>query len=123
MKLMTSLLVAALAAGSWTAVPGGAWKPAEQTLEAIHSGLKPFVQKSAADQNKILAEWSKYTFQFQGQEKDGRKFVHINAYCIAPPEYAEKRFVIVLDGGTCFFNVKFDPATHMYFELQFHGEA
>ena len=123
MNLMTSLLLTALAAGSWIAVPGEAWKPAEQTFEGIQSGLKQFVQKSAADQNKKLNEWSKYSFQFQGQEKDGRKFIYINAYCIDPPEYVEKRFVLVLDGGPCFFNVKYDPESHIFFELQFHGEA
>lgn len=123
MNFVGSLQVAALAVGSWIAVPGGDWNPQEQTISEIRAGLEPFVRMSATGQKKRMPEWSTYTFQFQGQEKGGRKFVFVNAYCTAPPEDSTKRFVFVLDGGPCFFNVKYDPKLHTFFELGFNGDA
>jgi hypothetical protein len=123
MTFIGSLLVAALAVGSWIAVPGGDWNPSEQVVNEIRAGLEKFVQMKATEQKKRMPEWSTYTFQFQGQEKGGQKFVFVNAYCTAPPEYSTERFVFVLDGGPCFFNVKYDPKLHTFFELGFNGDA
>ena len=122
MKL-TALLFAVLAVGSWTAIPGGTWQPTNPTISEIRAHLKEYVQEKATEQQKSLPAWSRYSFQFQGQEKEGHRFVFINAYCIAPPKYAKKTFVLVDDGGPCFFNIKYDPASRGFFELEFNGEA
>ena len=123
MTFIGSLLVAALAVGSWIAVPGGDWNPSEQVVNEIRAGLEKFVQVKATEQKKQLQKWSMYSFQFQGQEESGRKFVFVNAYCTAPLEYSTERFVIVLDGGPCFLNVKYDLKLHRFFELDFNGDA
>ena len=77
----------------------------------------------AAKQGRGLPEWSRYFFQYQGQSIDGRRLVFTNAFCIEPPENVEERFLLVLDGGACFFSVQYDPQQQVFLELSFHGDA
>jgi hypothetical protein len=85
--------------------------------------LEPFVKQQAAEQHQKLPNWSSYTFQYQGQMDGENKIVFINAFCIAPPEYAQRQFVMVFDGGPCFFEVKYDPNKKKFFQLTFNGVA
>jgi hypothetical protein len=121
MNLFTT--VAAVAVGSWVAMSGGAWSPSPTQVTEIQGGLKPFVLHQATEQRRKLPDWSSYTFQYQGRLDGGLKVVFINAFCISPPEHTQQQFVLVLDGGTCFFEVKYDPNKKRFFQLTFHGEA
>ncbi len=120
---MKILIAAAAAIGSWSDIPGGSWHPGEVAIAEIRSGVRQFVQESAKKRGKNLQEWSLYSFQYQAREKAGQRFVFINAFCIAPPDYAQKRFVLVTDGGPCFFNLKYDPQRRVFFDLEFNGEG
>ena len=122
MNPLSAVLLAA-AVGSWTAVAGGTWSPGQEMLAHIQLELPAFVKQQATIQKKSLPEWSRYSFQFQGQSNNDRRFVFINAYCIESPDYVAKRFLVVLDGGTCFFSLKYDPEQRVFLELIFHGEA
>ena len=121
MNLIGTVLVVVV--GSWVAIPGGAWSPAPKQLTEIRSNLEPFVKQQALKQNKKLPIWSSYTFQYQGQVVDKQEVVLINAFCIETPEYSKHQFVLVFDGGPCFFQVKYDPNKKKFFQLMFNGEA
>lgn len=116
-------IFAAAAIGSWIAISGGPWSPSPAQVTEIQSGLKSFVVQQATQQHRKIPDWSSYTFQYQGQMDSGQRVVYINASCISPPEYAQRQFVLALDGGTCFFEVKYDPAKRRFFQLVFNGEA
>ncbi len=78
----------------------------------------------AKAEGRPVREWATYTFQYQGQEERGRKFVFVNAFCINDEMWLlKKRMVPVTDGGTCFFNVKYDPEKNRFFELLVHREG
>ncbi len=120
MNLISAVIVAV---GAWIAVPGGVWTPPPEQLKEIRSNLEPFVKRQAVALHRQLPTWSRYSFQYQGQVDGGRNVVLINAFCISPPEYAQRQFVIVFDGGPCFFQVKYDPTKKRFFQLMFNGEA
>jgi hypothetical protein len=115
--------IVAIAVGSWVSMSGGSWSPAPEQLSVIQSSLEPFVKQQAAEQHRQLPNWSNYSFQYQGQLDGGQRVVFINAFCIAPPEYTQRQFVLVFDGGSCFFQVKYDPNKKRFFQLMFNGEA
>jgi hypothetical protein len=121
MNLISAALI--IAVGSWIVIPGGAWSPAPEQLSEIRSSLEPFVKQQAFEQHRQLAKWPSYSFQYQGQLDAGQKVIFINAFCISPPEYAQQKFVLVFDGGPCFFQVKYDPNKKRFFQLMFNGEA
>jgi hypothetical protein len=119
-KLAGALLAIALSVASWIELPGGSWS-ATNELPAIHARLEPFVQAEARARGEKLPEWSRYTFQYWGQAEGARRFVFINAFCIPPPKYVKEHLVAVMDGGPCFFQVKYDPARKLFYDLSFNG--
>jgi hypothetical protein len=116
------ILAVAASVASWVNVPGGSWD-ATRTFAEMRSRLEPYVTQAAVREHKQLAPWSSYTFQYQGQEAAGQQFVLINAFCTPPPKDVKTQFVLVLDGGPCFFRVKYDPSKKALFELEFNGDG
>lgn len=116
------ILALALSIASWIHVPGGTWQPTAHAVE-LRDGLEPFVVRAAAEQGKRLPAWSSYTFQYQGQTEQSRKTVFINAFCSPAPSDVKTQFVLVLDGGACYFRVKYDPAKKEFFDLEFNGDG
>lgn len=121
MSLFTTVI--AVVVGSWVAMSGGSWPPSPAQVTEIQNGLRSFVVQQATAQHRKLPDWSSYTFQYQGRSDGGQKVVFINAFCISPPEYTQQQFVLVFDGGTCFFEVKYDPNKKSFIQLTFNGEA
>ena len=127
--MAVSLLSVVVAAGAkpkdrWVKVEGGSWVPTAETVVRIKEQIGPFVTARAKVDTRNLREWRSYTFQYQGQEKSGKKFVFINAFCVNNDKpNPTKQMVFVLDGGACFFNVKYDPDKNQFFELVINGEA
>jgi hypothetical protein len=110
------------AVATWIHVQGGTWVPTTE-INAIQAGLRPHVEAAAASRGRKLPEWHTYTFQYQGEGDPSRRVVVINAFCIEPPADVKTRMVVALDGGTCFFNVKYDALRGAFVELQFNGEG
>lgn len=71
-----------------------------------------------------LKKWDTYRFQYQGQENNGRRFVYINAFCdFGKNTNLSSGFIFVFDGGSCYFQVKYDPIVDTYFDTSINGEA
>lgn len=119
----SSLAIAAFLVGSWFPIAGGTWTPDQGAVAQLRAALQPYVVAQARDQRRKLQPWSSYTFQFQGRGNAGGKFIFINAFCSAPDAYAAKRFLQVLDGGTCYFELKYNPKTKTFYDLGFNGVA
>jgi hypothetical protein len=117
-----SILAFAVSVASWIHVPGGTWQPTAE-LPAIRASLKPFVEQAAAEQKKRLPEWSTYTFQYQGQTKEHHNVVFINAFCSPARPDVKTQFVLVLDGGPCYFRATYDPARKAFVALEFNGDG
>jgi hypothetical protein len=109
--------------GSWFPIAGGTWSPDQVTVSHMRMALQPFVAAQAVKQARHLQLWSSYSFQYQGRSTTGGQFVFINAFCSAPDAYSAKQFLRVLDGNTCYFDVKYNPKTKMFYDFGFHGVA
>jgi hypothetical protein len=121
---MTSLAaLVAISVGSWIVVPGGSWSPSPEQIAEVRGQIGLFVKQHAAERRLQLPAWASYSFQYQGQSEGGRQIIFVNAFCIAPTEYAQSQFVLVFDGGPCFFQLKYDPRKKRFFQLTFNGVA
>ena len=108
----------------WVEVENGAWTPSPNVIEQLRSGLKDYARKAAAEQRRKLKEWNDYTFQYQGQEQSGHKYIFVNAFCSKHASASPNReMVLVFDGGSCFFNVKYDSKKNQFFEFSINGES
>lgn len=73
---------------------------------------------------KPITNTEKYAFQYQGRENDGHRHIFINAFCKYPENATlHKDMIQVLDGGDCYFTIKFDEKTRIFYELIINGEA
>ena len=118
---MNSVILFAVAIGSWISISGGTWQPTTQEVSGARSGLQSYVAKTATKQHQDLPKWSHYTFQYQGRTIEKKRYIYVNAFCITPPEYSATKLVQVFDGGSCFFSVLYDPKTKTYSNLVFNG--
>jgi hypothetical protein len=109
---------------SWIQVEGGSWVPDTQTISTMKEKIEPFVRAQTKTAGRQLRAWNTYTFQYQGQEDRGKRLVFVNAFCINDSQWQlKKRMLTVSDGGTCFFNLKYDPENNIFFGLLINGEA
>ncbi len=129
-KLLVSLVMSLIAngcAGSdsrWISVEGGSWAPTAGVLGHIERKLQPFVTTAATSEGRQLEDWATYTLQYQGQETKGLRTVKIQATCRVPPGLDLNRsFIIVYDGGTCYFSIQYDPVRDAFFDLEINGES
>ena len=105
----------------------GAWTPTPDHIAALQTRLPAYL---AQNQNKfnsnkppIGERTSQYKFQYWGEtDRAGQRVVAINALC-SPLDGWTTRRILVMDGGDCFFNLKYDPASGKFFDLIVNGEA
>ncbi len=121
MTLLGAVAAAAIAVGAWVSVPGGIWTPTAEQFDEVHGSLEGYVKQQAAAQHVTLPDWSSYSFQYQGRKHHSRKFIYISALCQSQDEADPQQFVLVDDGGPCFFQIRYDLQTKMFYRLQFNG--
>lgn len=107
----------------WVKVKNGTWEPNRQMLGELKASIRQFVTNTVKTQDRELKEWHKYTFQYRGETKNGKSFILVNAVCGVRNEALDQEMVLVLDGGSCYFNLKYDPVKKAFFELLINGEA
>jgi len=122
--LSLAVITSTNAAERWIKVAGGKWDPSPKMLADLEAQIESYVRSQAKAQGRELKKWQDYTFQYQGQEEKGRKFIFINAVCDQRDRQGlDKKIVIIFDGGSCYFNVKYDPLHKVFFDLLINGEA
>ena len=106
-----------LHAGEWIAVDGG---KAEIKIDKkkIEKNLWQYIHKESTIKYEPK---DKYTYQYQVINNTE---LYINAFCysIGVKDFSQQ-FVMVLDGGSCFFQVHYNYKTGEYSRLQVNGEA
>jgi hypothetical protein len=118
-------LASAADVSHWLEVRGGAWTPTAAVLSEAEGALKAAVPSAASGRGPLPA-WSTYTFQFQGMSSvTGRHYIRVNAFCDSPKNHSDisSHWVLVYDGGACFFSGKYDPSAKRVYDLQVNGVA
>jgi hypothetical protein len=124
LALCLAIVTSVNAAERWIKVAGGKWDPSPRMLADLKAQIESYVKRHAEAQKRELKKWQDYTFQYQGQEEKGRKFIFINALCPSTDQpRLDKQIIVILDGGSCFFNLKYDPGQKVFFDLFINGEA
>jgi hypothetical protein len=127
--VLLGLLVLALpawaAASAWVEVKGGSWKPSIEQLSDVESALRGQIPPASRNRGTI-PEWHSYTFQYQGQTTLLRhRYVRVNAFCDSRGNYPNitADWVLVMDGGACFFSAKFDVEEKRLYDIAVNGVA
>src|SRR5882672_837837 len=131
MRLVTTLLSAVLSAAvvaavlpEWYEVKGGTWVVDDATVTAMKQDIQSAVRALAGSRSERFPPWTDYTFQYQGQGSEASTYVLVNAFCNSwGLKDLTASFVMVKDGGECYFKVRYDPRTHKFLNLLVNGSA
>jgi len=103
------------------------WTPPEADVRALEDGLSSFLQSNSdqffVTQSPPWERLSEYQRQYIGLVIDGEQVIYANYFCRSFDENWKKDFVLVLDGGACYFQFKYNPQSGEFFDLQVNGEA
>jgi len=103
------------------------WTPTGKDVLALENGLAPYLQENSKRfYSEGIPVWDRlddYNRQYIGIIIDGRQSMYANYFCDDGGPDWRTRFVIVMDGGDCFFQFKYDTASGEFFDLQVNGSA
>ncbi|MCC6456843.1 MAG: hypothetical protein IT328_17945 [Caldilineaceae bacterium] len=105
----------------------GAWTPTDADVAALEADLLPFLH--TAEHPWLRPEppiWERvpdYRRQYLGMIENGEQVIYANFFCDANIGDWQQEFVLVNDGGDCFFQVKYNPATGEFYDFSVNGEA
>ena len=102
------------------------WTPKIEQVRVLEKFLPEFVRKNAPRDGKPIGTISKYKRQYFGITKNGKKQIYVNGFCEqywSQKEDWRSKFVLVLDGGNCYFQILFDPTTNEFTNFVINGEG
>lgn len=103
------------AQNTWVHVRG-AWEPPAGAVESMKAGLQRHVSINRG--RSQMLPWHRYAFQYQGQVYRGRRYVLVNALCRVDPDWPlHAQMVLNVNGGSCYFHLKYDPAEGSFYDL------
>ena len=114
---------ATAAQAHWFEMPGGSWNPSSRLLGEIESTLKRDLPAASVGRGD-LPSWDAYTLQYRGERSlTLRRYVRINAFCDSRSSHPRwhREWVVVYDGGACFFSARFDPESDRLYDLEVNG--
>ena len=105
--------------------PSGYWLPDAGLIAELEAGLSGYL-RSVDDEraNALAGKVEAYARQYAGLVVDGRAVVYVNALCESTSDDGRwtSELVVVEDGGDCYFQVWWEPATGEFRELHINGE-
>jgi hypothetical protein len=104
-----------------------AWLPTLTQVEELEAELPQYLAKSNhPDAGAMIAQLPKYRRQYLGYIDEGHRRIYVNAFCQganASDESWRTRFVLVQDGGSCYFQAIYDVDSKRFIRLRVNGVA
>ena len=106
----------------------GAWTPSDAEVAQLETDLLPFLRQA---QNPWLRPdppiWERapeYKRQYLGVIEGGERVIYANFFCRIDEgiEWA-REFVLVMDGGDCYFQVTYHPQSGEFSDFSVNGEG
>jgi hypothetical protein len=100
------------------------WTPSFEDIAQLERQLKNYLAGATTLQAKALAtklESSKR--QYLGYTNDGKRWIFVNGFCESwtKDRLWHEDIIIVFDGGSCFFTVRYDQSNSRFDELMVNG--
>ena len=106
--------------------PGGYWTPTEAQVKILEAALPAYLQDNSQLFYRQPPVWERlngYNRQYVGLIEANKQVIFANFFCQDMGVDWRKEPVEILDGGECYFQVKFDIASQSFFSIIVNGEA
>lgn len=102
----------------------GYWTPGQEDVIALEGKLEPYLEQAASQSYYgPLKPLDEYKRQYVGILIDGQQVIAVNFFCDPLNHDWQREFVFVMDGGACFFELKYNVKTAEFYDLSIHGES
>jgi hypothetical protein len=105
----------------------GFWTPEPSQVQALEATLPAFLAERQAFFRREPPPWQSlaaYKAQYLGVTDRGQRLIYGNFFCDAVEwDDWQQQMVLVDDGGDCFFQVRYNPASGKFISLEVNGEA
>jgi hypothetical protein len=104
----------------------GTWAPNETEVNSLEANLSQVSEMKPKLWNISIRidHPESYYRQYIGATVKRKRLIYVNAFCNDPPPQTWKsQLYIVSDGGTCFWQAFYDPATKQFLNLTINGRA
>ena len=96
--------------------------PEIRDIEPIQKYL-PDLQRMIKDEKDMEIDMAAYNKQYIGYyDSNNEKIIYINFFC-NKEHHENNDFVVMFDGGTCYFQARFNTASKKFFDLEINPEA
>jgi len=93
-----------------------AWTPDDKSVRAFEEGLPASLQKKKpSEEPNLHSKLDQFKRQYLGKVQRGRRILYVIFACQTAPDW-EDTVRITKDGGSCYFQIKYDPAKRTYSE-------
>jgi hypothetical protein len=100
------------------------WTPSEADVLTLEQRLRGFLTTSKDPRMpEIIKTLDKYKRQYRGVMLGDRKLIIVRFFCDAQTKDLMGQEFIVLDGDTCFFNLRYSPKTRTFSHIRINGSA
>lgn len=102
------------------------WLPTEQDVANLEAGLPGYLQANEQQFENLPVLWerlNKYKRQYVGYVEEGRQVIYVNFFYNPPDNNWKKEFIMVMDGGDSYFNLRFQVETGQFYGLQVNRSA
>jgi hypothetical protein len=102
------------------------WEPTVADINDLEANLSQIAALSSTqpDPNQHIDDPGQYFRQYLAVAVNGKKSIFVNALCnVEPGEGWRKHLILVMDGGKCYWNAAYDPATQKFSNLVVNGRG
>ena len=100
----------------------GTWNPSTIDIAKAERSIPQIATLAANHPSNHIDHPERDFKQYVPIRQAGRNLLYVNGFCKAP-SYWHTQLVIVLDGGSCYWQALYDPATDKYSNLRVNGRA
>jgi len=104
----------------------GTWKPTKADIDAVEANISQVSSLKSGGRSPAIHidHPERYFRQYVPIIQAGQKRLYVNAFCDEPPPYWHSRLVVAItDGGTCYWQALYDPATKKFSHLRINARA
>ncbi len=109
---------------SWLVNRDGFWTPSPDDILKLEETLVAYLSKKSSyfyQQPPVWERLDEYQRQYVGLERDGKQIIYGNFFCDSMSLDWQKTFVVVIDGGDCYFQVEYDVEGGLFIMLAVNG--
>jgi hypothetical protein len=109
---------------SWLVNRDSFWTPSAEDILQLEESLTEYLSQNSIyfiQQPPVWERLDEYHRQYVGLERGGKKIIYGNFFCDSMGLDWRETFIVVIDGGECYFQIEYDVEDMIFIMLMVNG--